>query len=277
MNRPLVSVCIITYNHEKYIGQCLEGVLMQKTDFDFEIVIGEDCSSDNTGKVIMEFEARYPDIIKPIYQEKNVGGARNGYEFCYPRLAGKYIAICEGDDYWTDPCKLQKQVNFLEANPDYALSFHRVESIDADDNITGTQVAAERTILYNSKDIFHISIPTLSAVFRKCFDVIPADMYKAQSGDVFLFGLLAQYGKAADLGFVGARYRKHNGGVFSHKSMVDQFRQSIETRKLMYRCPVFAREQKVEIRKEIIKRKILYVKYFTKRHELLNSLKIIMS
>lgn len=101
--KPLVSVCIITYNHGKFIRQCLEGVMMQQTTFPFEVVIGEDCSTDNTKEIIQEFADRFPQAVKPIFQHTNVGGARNGYEFCFPRLAGKYVAICEGDDYWTDP------------------------------------------------------------------------------------------------------------------------------------------------------------------------------
>ena len=82
MSLPLVSVCIITYNHEKYIRQCLDGVVMQKTKFPFEVILGEDCSTDSTRKIVEEFEARYPGIIKPVYHATNVGGARNGYEFC---------------------------------------------------------------------------------------------------------------------------------------------------------------------------------------------------
>ena len=88
MAKPMVSVGIITYNHEKYIRQCLEGVMMQKTTFPIEVIIGEDCSTDNTKKIIQEFELAYPDIIKPIYQPVNVGAALNAYEFCYPRLKG---------------------------------------------------------------------------------------------------------------------------------------------------------------------------------------------
>lgn len=277
MTGPLVSVCIITFNHENYIRQCLEGVVMQQTDFPFEVVIGEDCSTDNTRRIVAEFEARYPGIIKPLYHTANVGGARNGYEFCYPRLTGKYIAICEGDDYWTDSNKLQKQVDFLEQHPEYVMCFHRVQSVDENDKLLNGQEALNSIVSYDPQEIFHISIPTLSVVFRKCFEVIPPEMFKAKSGDTFLFGLLSGYGKAADLGFVGARYRKHNGGVYSPKKLVDQFRQTIETRKLMEQCVLFAEEQKSEIRKEIIKRKILYIKYFLKRYEPLNSLKIFIT
>ncbi|MDF2189655.1 glycosyltransferase [Paraflavitalea sp. CAU 1676] len=276
MNQPLISVCIITYNHEKYIRQCLEGVVMQKTNFPFEVIVGEDCSKDGTRKIVEEFEAKYPDIIKPIYHSSNVGGARNGYEFCYPRLSGKYVAICEGDDYWTDNSKLQKQVDFLEKHEDHVMCFHRVQSVDENDVFIEGQEVSDKVMSFKGKDIFHISIPTLSVVFRKCFDVIPPEMFKAKSGDTFLFGLLARFGKAADLGFVGARYRKHSGGVYSPKSIVDQFAQAIETRKLMKQCSLFADEQKKEIGREILKRKILYFKYFLKRYEPLNSFKIII-
>jgi glycosyltransferase involved in cell wall biosynthesis len=277
MSLPLISVCIITYNHERYIRQCLEGVVMQKTNFAFEVIVGEDCSTDNTRQIVAEFEARYPDLIKPVYHTRNVGGARNGYEFCYPKLTGKYIAICEGDDYWTDEYKLQKQVDFLEQNPDYVMCFHRVQSVDENNRFINGQQASPDIEKFNRQDIFHISIPTLSVVFRKCFDRIPAEMFKAKSGDTFLFGLLSGYGKAADLGFLGAMYRKHSGGVFSPKKLVEQFAQAIETRKLMQQCSLFAKEQKREIRREIIKRKILYIKYFLKRYEPLNSFKIIIT
>lgn len=276
MNRPLISVCIITYNHGKYIRQCLDGVLQQQTNFPFDVIIGEDCSTDDTRQVVQEFETRYPGIVKPLYHSSNVGGARNGYEFCYPQLTGKYIAICEGDDYWTDPQKLQRQVDFLERNEDYVMAFHRVESVDENDRLIGGQQASEKILTYSGKQIFHISIPTLSVVFRKCFDVIPPEMFKAKSGDTFLFGLLARFGKAADLGFIGARYRKHSGGVFSPKAIIEQFAQAIETRKLMKQCSLFADEQKKEISREIVKRKILYFKYFLKRYEPINSFRIII-
>ena len=276
-NPPLVSVAVITYNHENYIRQCLEGILMQKTDFPFEIIIGEDCSTDGTRKVIEEFEKKYPAIVKPIYQEKNVGGAVNAYSYCYPRLSGKYIAICEGDDYWTDEYKLQKQVDFLEQNPEYVLCFHRVAAVDKENNILNSQLASDKVILYNWKDILHISIPTLSAVFKKTFDVVPKEMFRVRSGDTFLFGMLSQFGNAADLGFIGAHYRKHSGGVYNHRALVDQFKQTIETRKIMRRSSFFTSEQKAELTREIKKRKRLYLKYFFKKTELLNCFKIILT
>ena len=275
-HKPLVSVAVISYNHGSYIRKCLDSILMQKTNFSFEVVIGDDCSTDETVSIIREFEQKFPNIIKPIYQSKNVGGAANAYGSCYPKLSGKYVAICEGDDYWTDENKLQKQVDFLEQHPDYVLTFHRVNSVDKDDNILENTESTD-TILYTWRDVIHLSIPTLSAVFRKCFDTIPKEMYQVRSGDTFLFGMLSRYGHAADLGFIGASYRKHVGGVYSHKAVVEQFKQTIETRKIMKRCDYFTSEQKAELSKEIRKRKRLYFKYFFKRSEIANCFKIVLT
>ena len=122
MTKPLVSVCMITYNHAKYISQAIESVLMQKASFPFELVIGEDCSTDNTRSTCIEYQNKFPDIIKSRLPHKNQGMIRNFIE-TKRACQGKYIAICEGDDYWTDTFKLQKQVDFLESNPQYGLCF----------------------------------------------------------------------------------------------------------------------------------------------------------
>ena len=117
---PLVSVKMITYNHEPYIAQAIEGVLMQKTDFPIELIIGEDCSTDSTREIVLDYQKKYPDIIRVVTSEYNVGMIKNGLRTT-KSCRGKYIAFCEGDDYWTDPYKLQKQVDFLEANLDYGM------------------------------------------------------------------------------------------------------------------------------------------------------------
>ena len=122
-SEPLVSIDCITYNHEAYIRAALDGFLMQKTDFSFEILVHDDASTDQTANIIRNYEKKYPGIIIPIYQKenqfsKNINIAR---QYQFPRARGRYIAICEGDDYWTDPYKLKKQVDFLETNSDYGL------------------------------------------------------------------------------------------------------------------------------------------------------------
>lgn len=126
MNTPLVSISCITYNHAHYIKDALEGFLMQQTNFPFEVLIHDDCSTDGTDKIIREYAERYPDIIKPMYETVNQysqGKPIGSMIWNIPRAKGKYIAICEGDDYWSDALKLQKQVDFLEANPSYGLCF----------------------------------------------------------------------------------------------------------------------------------------------------------
>lgn len=123
---PLVSICCLTYNHEHYIRDAINGFLLQKTTFPFEILIHDDASTDNTAEIIREYEAKYPDIIKPIYQTENQYskgiGISKGFQF--PRVKGKYIALCEGDDYWTDANKLQKQVDLMQRYPQCNISFH---------------------------------------------------------------------------------------------------------------------------------------------------------
>lgn len=128
----VVSICCITYNHEKYIAEAIESFLMQKTNFNFEILIHDDASTDNTAAIIKKYEKKYPEIIKPIYQKENQYSkgkliSQNNYN----RAKGKYIAICEGDDYWTDSYKLQKQVDYMEKNMECGGCFHAGELINA--------------------------------------------------------------------------------------------------------------------------------------------------
>ncbi len=134
---PLVSVFMITYNHEKYIAKAIESVLMQKTDFGYEIVIGEDFSTDRTREIVSEYSKRFAALIKPIFQKRNVGAKKNS-DSVRAACTGKYVALLEGDDYWTDPFKLQKQVDFLEAHPDFSICFHRAKKVDTEGRELGT-------------------------------------------------------------------------------------------------------------------------------------------
>ncbi|MDR0333403.1 MAG: glycosyltransferase [Dysgonamonadaceae bacterium] len=133
-NDIVVSVCMITYNHEKFISQAIEGVLMQKTNFPIELIIGEDCSTDKTREICIEYQQKYPEIIKLQLPEINKGMMRNFIENMQA-ARGKHIALCEGDDYWIDPYKLQKQVDFLEANEDYGLVHTNYNVVDENNNV----------------------------------------------------------------------------------------------------------------------------------------------
>ena len=154
-NSPLVSICCLTYNHEPYIRDCLEGFVMQQTNFIFEVLIHDDASTDNTAAIIREYEVKYPSIIKPIYQTENQysKGVKVTSVYNFPRVKGQYVAMCEGDDYWTDPLKLQKQVDFLENNNDYGLVY------------TKTKVFFEGSKKFK-KTLFGLEIPTKGILFN---------------------------------------------------------------------------------------------------------------
>lgn len=119
----LVSICCTAYNLENFISKAIESFLMQETNFKYEIIIGEDCSSDSTRKIVSDYCTKFPDLIQMVVSGTNVGIIQN-YTRLLAKARGKYIAICDGDDYWTDPLKLQKQVDFLEANKDYVICCH---------------------------------------------------------------------------------------------------------------------------------------------------------
>lgn len=127
----LVTISCITYNHEKFIGQAIESFLMQKTNFKFEVIIHDDASTDKTQEIIKKYEKKYPNIIKPIYQKENQYSQGKKISLIInEKIKGKYVALCEGDDYWTDPYKLQKQVEYMEKNPDCGMCFHTVDEYD---------------------------------------------------------------------------------------------------------------------------------------------------
>ena len=122
----LVSVLCTAYNHEEYIRDALESIVSQQTDFPFELLVNDDASTDGTAAIIREYAEKYPDIVRPFYQEKNLYSQDIDiyYAVFFPNARGKYVAFCEGDDYWTDPTKLQRQVDFLEVHPEYSACVH---------------------------------------------------------------------------------------------------------------------------------------------------------
>ena len=122
---PKVSVCVITYNQEKYIRQCLQSIVDQVTDFDFEVIVGDDCSIDGTRNIVREFAEQYPDIVKPIYQEKNIGGGVHNFLTVHNEAKGEFIAHVDGDDYCL-PGKLQAQADLLDSDPNCNIVFHRM-------------------------------------------------------------------------------------------------------------------------------------------------------
>jgi glycosyltransferase involved in cell wall biosynthesis len=214
-NKPVVSVSMITYGHENYIAQAIEGVLMQECDFEIELILANDCSPDNTDAIVQGFLKNHPrgSCIKYIKHDKNIGMMSNG-NFAAKQCKGKYIAICEGDDYWTDPLKLQKQVDFLESNLEYSACAHQSELIFENSNKANRMFRNNILAKIEMKDViegrlFH----TASIVFRtEIIKRYPLPM-NIISLDRALFLLLASCGPIHFLNDVMCVYRKNEGGV----------------------------------------------------------------
>lgn len=221
MEPPLVSICCITYNHENFIKQCLDGFLLQKTDFQFEIIIHDDASTDGTDGIIKEYQEKYPNIIIPIFQSENqyAKGLRGMYAaFVYPKARGKYIALCEGDDYWTREDKLQRQIDFLEENPSYSSCFTNAEVIDDTKGFVKNYFNFDHNKTYGASDIIKKGgglFPTASMVFRNSLPPYPDFLKKANSGDRPLGLLLLSLGDFYLLNQITCVYRRHDGGVYT--------------------------------------------------------------
>jgi glycosyltransferase involved in cell wall biosynthesis len=197
MKSPLVSVHIITYNQASYIADTLEGALRQETDFGVEILVGEDCSTDGTREIVLDYQRRYPERIRVITSEHNVGAHANSRRVG-EASRGKYLALCDGDDYWTDPRKLQKQVDFLESHPEYSLCCHDVDIIfDGVPEVSRTHRYVEFTgETFSFEDVVqgHF-IPTLSIVcWREPAVQLPDWFTRCISGDIPLELLLLDKG-----------------------------------------------------------------------------------
>jgi len=234
--QPLVSVVVLTYNHEKYIAKAINSVLAQKCNFEIEIIIADDCSIDRTSEIVLS----YKNIknIKIIIGEKNVGAKENeirSYKLCL----GKYIALCEGDDYWTDPYKLQKQVDFLEQNPDYSICSHRFKTYNNQQN----EYFQDKYPEYLMKDddsgidvdlkmyFDHYLMKTLTVVFRRdALNINYLEKYK-YFRDVHLFFHLILQGKGRLMNFTAGVYTLHKGGIWSS---INEYNKKETSFKLYY-------------------------------------------
>ena len=211
-NNIIVSVCMITYNHERYIRQAIEGVLKQKTTFSVELVISEDCGTDNTRKICLEYKEKYPNLIKLLLPANNLGVIQN-FSQTLQACTGKYIAICEGDDYWTDKNKLQKQVDFLEQNPDFSICCHRASVLNEKSRTFKTPKPLKQSVFTQEDVANHNFLQTLTEVFRSsALKPFSEKSFNSVSGDYFINMMLSENGKIKYLPDVMAVYRQHGGG-----------------------------------------------------------------
>lgn len=226
---PLVTVKVVTYNHVNYIKQCLDSILMQKTDFDFEILIAEDASNDGTREVCKEYADKYPDRIRLFLNSREnnypLKGKPSGIinnTYANFLIQSKYYAILEGDDYWTDEYSLQRRVDFLEKNDDYVICFHNAkiyyENIKEFDTNLKCPLTASSSL--DKEMIFNIAMPTLSRLYRNVgLEVFEEEMLEIVSGDTVLKGKLAHFGKVRYLNEIKpAVYRVHKGGTYSSQN-----------------------------------------------------------
>ncbi len=221
-NDVMVSICCITYNHEKYIAQALEGFLMQKVNFKYEIIIGDDCSTDNTKKIIEEYILNYPGMIHLVKNTTNVGCIKNQNKI-FSMATGKYIATCDGDDYWTDSLKLQRQVDFMEDNKNCAICCHYTQVINEAGELVyenPSPVALEFTyedVLLGKKEETRIS----SMLIKNNYLIRQIShqqwYYETHGSDTFfkLYTVAHSQGKIYVLPQVMAVYRLHRNGVWS--------------------------------------------------------------
>jgi len=234
---PIVSICCITYNHAPFIRKALDGFLMQEPPTGvsadkpwYEILIHDDCSTDGTDNIIREYTNKYPDKIFPLFETENQyskGKVVDAYN--YDRARGKYIAVCEGDDYWTDPKKLQKQVDWMDAHHEYSACFHRVIQHNvytgADNEDKCGQILGKKEGVDITPDLFFKAWYTqpLSMLFRtSMFDFSLPHVCKNYRDSHEIYYLL-KHGKGYLFSFVGGVYNRHQGGIASLISMEKQF------------------------------------------------------
>lgn len=225
---PLLSIVCPTYNHERFIAQTLDGFVMQKTRFRFEIIVHDDASTDGTAARVKQYEAKYPDLFSNIYQTENQFSKEisNVMRNIMSAARGKYIALCEGDDYWTDAYKLEKQVSFLEQNPDFIATFHNVSTIDDSNRFV------ENVYLESRKSDMTIDdlgagdyLKTCSLVFRNETNILaPVLENQIPLEDTSIgFCLLTNGRKAHYFREIMAVYRMHAGGMWSMKDLEQRY------------------------------------------------------
>lgn len=262
MTQPLVSVCIITYQHSRFIAQAIDGALMQTCNFPFEILIGEDDSTDGTREICLDYARRDPDRIRVSLRSRrdvvHIDGLPRGshnFRMTLREARGEFIALCEGDDFWTDPSKLQRQVDFLRANPDCVGCFHDAQLVDGDGRCLQESYFQDEGDRFTQADVLEKLLsrqPTCSMVFRKSAFAEPLpEWYLRRTSDLYLDILITGHGS---LGFIRrnmSAYRKHAAGIWSGQREAKQVIELIIRYKLLLADPFFLERYKELLLKKI--------------------------
>ncbi len=235
---PVVSIQCMAFNHEAYIADALESFLMQKTDFPFEIVVHDDASTDRTADIIREYEKKFPGIIKALYETENQWSKGSLKKIIAPYLKGKYLAVCEGDDYWTDIYKLQKQVNYLESHRELSCVCCRYErysentkerKLEPDLYFDIPENSKKDSYVFDLKYIFFRQwiTKTLTMLYRKeIYDKASQIITKknfSHNYDIHIVYYTLKFNKGACLNFTGGVYRVHDTNVWGHLTEEQKF------------------------------------------------------
>lgn len=214
----MLSVLVITYNQYSFLSKCLSSILSQIVSFEFEVIISDDNSSDDSVLIINDYVNRFPNLVKAYLQKKNLGPISN-FQFAINHCKGDYIAICEGDDYWLDPYKLKKQVDYLKNNPDVVATFHNAAVVDKSGKMTHSYCSYTSTHQVSDESVILIGgglFPTASLVFRNIFkNSLLKGIDKYKSGDRALIYELLLRDKIVYLNEIMSAYRIHDQGIFS--------------------------------------------------------------
>lgn len=234
MQDILVSIGVVTYNQEKYIKQCIDSILAQKVNFKYELIIGEDCSPDNTRQILLEYKEKYPDIIKLILHDKNVGSGQNG-NIVRATAVGKYYAGIEGDDFWIDENKLQKQFDFLESHPEYSAVGHNLYYAKPDGEVIRKPVESTKNRSYNMNDFLNKGVFIHgSTLFRRNLFKNPDQKYIDLRKSIKTMGdvvNLAVYFDKGDIYFMGEPMLAHR---LTDASDNASFSQTSKTKLIKY-------------------------------------------
>lgn len=208
--KPKVSICCLTYNHAKFIRDALDGFVMQKTEFPYEILIHDDASTDGTQDILREYQSKYPEKIKLYVEEENqFSKGKNISEVLYPYAAGEYIALCEGDDFWTDKSKLQRQAEYLDSHPLHSACFHKAGVISEQGFDYRLYEHLQERDYGSNQLLLQWTVPTASFMFRrKYYTKIPQDI-RFMYGDIVNFLTMAENGKIHCMNRVMCMYRRH--------------------------------------------------------------------
>ena len=276
---PLATIKVVTYNHEKFIAECLDSLLKQKTSFDFEILIIEDESSDKTREICTEYANKNPNKIRLLLNSREnnipINGKPSGtFSSVYANFSakGKYLTTIEGDDYWLDEKSLESRVCFLEDNDDFVACFHNTKVVHHDSTKEFLVFNSKEDKTIKSDDLLKVWIPTVSFLYRnKMIDLFDEEMKNIVCGDLILRGKLAEFGKAKYLSTLKpAVYRIHEGGVFSSQSLIKRNQLAVEG--LQYLLNFYKNKNTIFTIKKSVS--YLYLSYFVAH--LKNDKKLVM-